>query len=87
MNIYVGNLSYTATEEDLRAAFSQFGTVSEVRLIRDRATGRPRGFAFVTMENRAEAEEAIRGLNGQPINGRPVKLNEARAKEDRPFRG
>jgi RNA recognition motif-containing protein len=85
MNIYVGNLSYEATEEELRSTFSRFGNVTDVRVIRDKITGKPRGFAFVTMETKEQGDEAIKNLNGQAIMGRPVKLNEARAREERPF--
>ena len=86
-NIYVGNLSYDATEEDLRQAFSQYGEVASVNLIMDRETGRPRGFAFVEMANNDEAQNAIRNINDTEIAGRPVKVNEARPKTDRPRGG
>lgn len=86
-NIYVGNLSYDATEEDLREAFAQFGQVSAVNIITDRETGRPRGFAFVEMPDGAEAREAIEKVNLQEIAGRSVTVNEARPKSDRPRRG
>jgi len=86
MNNYVGNLSYKATEEELRSVFGKYGNVTDVRVIRDRATGRPRGFAFVTMETREQGEEAIKNLNGQDIMGRPVKLNEARQREEKNFK-
>jgi RNA recognition motif-containing protein len=87
MNIYVGNLSYDATENDLRDAFGQFGEVSSVRIITDRQTGRPRGFAFVEMPDDNEAKNAIEGLNLQEIVGRAVTVNEARPKSDGPRRG
>ena len=86
-NIYVGNLSYDATEDDLRQAFSQFGEVTTVNLIMDRETGRPRGFGFVEMSNNEEAQKAISGVNETEIAGRPVKVNEARPKSDRPRGG
>lgn len=86
-NIYVGNLSYDATEEDLREAFAQYGQVSEVNVITDRETGRPRGFAFVEMPDGAEAREAIEKVNLQEIAGRSVTVNEVRPKSDRPRRG
>ena len=86
-NIYVGNLSYDATEEDLREAFSQHGAVSEVNIITDRQTGRPRGFAFVEMPDGAEAATAIEQLNLAEIAGRAITVNEARPKTDRPRRG
>ncbi len=82
--IYVGNLAY---EDDLRQAFSQFGQVSNVSIITDRQTGRPRGFAFVEMPNAAEAKTAMENLNLKEIAGRAVTVNEARPKEDRPHRG
>ncbi len=82
-NIYVGNLSYDATEADLRAAFEEFGQVADVNVITDRETGRPRGFAFVEMANDAEAEAAIEALNLKEIAGRAVTVNEARPREDR----
>lgn len=85
--IYVGNLAYGATEDDLRQAFSEFGQVSAVNIVSDRQTGRPRGFAFVEMPNAAEAQKAIEGLNLKEIAGRAVTVNEARPKEDRPRRG
>jgi RNA recognition motif-containing protein len=85
--IYVGNLAYGATEDDLRQAFSEFGQVSNVTIITDRQTGRPRGFAFVEMPNAAEAKKAMESLNLKEIAGRAVTVNEARPKEDRPHKG
>ena len=86
-NIYVGNLSYDATEADIRQAFSQYGEVSAVNVIMDRETGRPRGFAFVEMPNSSEAQKAISSVNETEIAGRAVKVNEARPKSDRPQGG
>ena len=86
-SIYVGNLSYTATEDDLRQAFSQFGEVASVNIIKDRETGRPRGFAFVEMPNGTEAATAIKELNLAEISGRSVTVNEARPKANQPRRG
>ena len=85
--IYVGNLSYDATEEDIRQAFAEFGTVASVNIISDRETGRPRGFAFVEMPDGAQAKEAIEKVNLTEIAGRSVTVNEARPKKDRPPRG
>ena len=87
MNIYVGNLSFDATEDDIRQAFSQYGQVSSVNIITDRETGRPRGFCFVEMPNHSVAQAAIEGLNLQRIAGRAVNVNEARPKTDRPRQG
>ncbi len=83
MNIYVGNLSYDVSDEELGEAFSAFGTVTSARVIRDRYTDRSRGFGFVEMENDTEAEAAIAELNGKPIKGRPINANQARPREDR----
>lgn len=82
MNIYVGNLSYDATEDDIRGAFEKFGNVSSVNVIMDRETGRPRGFAFVEMPNGDEANEAIKEMNLQEIAGRAVTVNEARPRNE-----
>ena len=86
-SIYVGNLAYTTTEDDLRQAFSQYGEVSGVNIVTDRETGRPRGFAFVEMPNATEAAAAIKELNLREISGRSVTVNEARPKSDRPRKG
>jgi RNA recognition motif-containing protein len=86
-NIYVGNLSYNATEADVREAFEQYGEVSAVNIIMDRETGRPRGFAFVEMPDGQAAKEAIEQLNLSEIAGRKVTVNEARPREDRPRGG
>lgn len=86
MNIYVGNLSYQATDEDLRAAFEAFGQVSSAQVIKDKFTGRSRGFGFVEMPDSGEGQKAIDGVNNQDIAGRPVRVNEARPREDRPPR-
>ena len=82
-NIYVGNCSYDVTEEQLREAFAAFGEVESVKVIRDRDTGRARGFAFVEMVDSSAAEAAIQGLNGTDLGGRSLKVNEARPREDR----
>jgi RNA recognition motif-containing protein len=79
-NIFVGNLSYQVTQEDLLAAFSQFGAVERVHIVTDRDTGQARGFAFVEMTNRQEAESAINSLNGADLRGRAMNVNEARPK-------
>jgi cold-inducible RNA-binding protein len=79
-NIFVGNLSFQTTQEDLLATFSQFGSVEQVNVIRDRDTGQPRGFAFVEMSNAQEAQTAIAQLNGAELNGRTLNVNEARPK-------
>lgn len=81
-NIYVGNLSYDATEDDLREAFSQFGEVSSVNIIKDRETGRSRGFGFVEMPNSDEAHQAIEGMNRKEVAGRAISVNEARPRSD-----
>ncbi len=86
-NIYVGNLSYDATEDDLRQAFSAHGEVTSVSVITDRETGRPRGFAFVEMSNGEEAEKAIQAINDTEIAGRACRVNVARPKGDNPRRG
>jgi RNA recognition motif-containing protein len=79
MNLYVGNMAFSTTEETLRQAFSQFGTVTKVQLIMDRETGRPRGFAFVEMSD--GGEQAIAALNGTQLDGRSLAVNEARPRE------
>ena len=82
MNIYVGNLSYEANEEDLRQAFDAYGQISSVRVITDRDSGRSKGFGFVEMPNDAEAQSAISGLNGTELQGRSLKVNEARPRTE-----
>ncbi len=82
-NIYVGNLAFGATNDDLRSAFEEFGQVTSVNVIMDRETGRSRGFAFVEMADKDQAEQAIEKLNGAEIAGRNVTVNEARPREQR----
>jgi RNA recognition motif-containing protein len=85
INIYVGNLSYQATEDEVRTLFEEYGSVSRVSLITDRDTGRARGFGFVEME-REGGNNAIAGLDGQEFQGRNLRINEARPREERPRR-
>ncbi len=87
MNIYVGNLSFEASEDDVRGLFSPFGQVSTVSLIKDKFTGQSRGFGFVEMPNMAEAQKAIQGLNGKDFKGRALTVNAARPREERPAGG
>lgn len=82
-NIYVGNLAFSVTEDELRREFEAFGQVNSVNIIVDRETGRSRGFGFVEMADQQQAQEAIEKLNLQPISGRNVTVNEARPKTDR----
>ncbi|MCG6963695.1 MAG: RNA-binding protein [Acidobacteria bacterium] len=82
MKIYVGNLSFSTTEDSLRAKFEEFGQVEEVAIITDRDTGRSRGFGFVTMPSSDEANAAIEALNSVELDGRPLKVNEARPRRD-----
>lgn len=82
MNIFVGNLSYTEQEDDLRKRFEAFGEVSSVKLINDRETGRSRGFGFVEMPDDGQAATAISELDGQEIDGRTLKVSEARPRSD-----
>ncbi len=82
--LYVGNLSYDTTEDGLRTKFAEAGTVVSVEVIKDRDTGRTKGFAFITMGNQAEAENAIKMFNGKMLDNREIKVNIARPKEDRP---
>ncbi len=86
MNIYVGNLLYNLTEDDLRAAFSEFGEVSSVNIIMDRMSGQSKGFGFVEMPDDTEAEEAIKALNESALNGRNIKVNQARPRGERSAR-
>ncbi len=81
MKLYVGNMSYSTSEQALRDAFGAHGAVDEVAIITDRETGRPRGFAFVTMPNDAEARAAIDALDGTELDGRTLKVNEARPRQ------
>lgn len=84
-NLYVGNLPFSTTDEDLREAFSAYGTVARAQVISDRETGRSRGFGFVEMETGGDA--AIDGMNGKELNGRALTVNEARPRENRPRTG
>ncbi len=83
MKIYVGNLSYKCTEGELREQFEKFGSVGQVTMITDRETGRPKGFAFVEMDNREQAEAAINALNGATLGERAIVVNEARPQQPR----
>lgn len=85
MNIYVGNISRTTTESSLKSLFEQFGQVTSVKVIKDKFTGDPRGFAFVEMSSDSEAQEAIAQLNGQEFEGSRLRINEARPREARPM--
>ncbi|HWD18850.1 MAG TPA: RNA-binding protein [Verrucomicrobiae bacterium] len=82
--LFVGNLSFNTTENDLQDAFAAHGTVTETNLMMDRDTGRPRGFGFVTMSNEAEAAAAVAALNGKTVDGRALTVNIARPREERP---
>ena len=84
MKLYVGNLAFETTENDLQDLFEKHGTVTDVRLMMDRFTAKSRGFAFVTMNDGAQANAAMSALNGQDLNGRALKVNEARPREERP---
>ena len=84
MKLYVGNLSFETTENDLQDLFQPHGQVGEIKLMMDRMTGKSRGFAFVTMDDNAHANAAMKALNGSELNGRPLTINEARPREERP---
>ncbi len=86
LNIYVGNLSFSTSDEAVRAAFSEYGEVKSARVIVDRETNRSRGFGFVEMENDQEAQAAMAALNGTDLDGRTLNVNEARPREPRPQR-
>jgi RNA recognition motif-containing protein len=83
MNMYVSNLSFHTTDEDLRKLFTQYGTVSSAKVITDRETGRSRGFGFVEMESTKEANEAMKNLDNKEIEGRPISVTVARERENR----
>jgi RNA recognition motif-containing protein len=87
MRLYVGNLSRDVTKEDLEEAFQPFGAIDEVSVIKDRSNNVSKGFAFVEMPNKTEAEAAIQGLHGKELKGRSMDVNEARPKTDRPSHG
>ena len=86
MNIYVGNLSYDMSVNDLQQLFEEYGSVVKANIIMDRETGRSKGFGFVEMENSSDGESAIEALNGQDVMGRNLKVNQARPREERPRR-
>ncbi|MDH3316987.1 MAG: RNA-binding protein [Gammaproteobacteria bacterium] len=86
MKLYVGNLPYSVTEDDLRQAFSEFGELVEVVVITDKFSGQSKGFGFVEMPNNSEADAAIKALNESDLKGRNIKVNEARPRGDRPQR-
>ena len=83
VKLYVGNLAFNTTEQDLQDQFSQYGQVSSASLITDRETGRSRGFAFVELDSKEAAQTAIQGLNGKELDGRALTVNEAKPREDR----
>jgi cold-inducible RNA-binding protein len=84
--LFVGNLSFNTTQDELRDLFAAFGPVAQADIIMDKMTGRPRGFGFVTMESKEDAEKAIEGLHGKSHDGRDLTVNEAKPREDRPPR-
>ena len=83
MNMYVGNLSYSVTEDDLKALFSEFGKVESVNIIKDKFSGRSKGFGFVEMPDNSEADKAIKALNGTNLKERDIKVNQAKPRSDR----
>jgi RNA recognition motif-containing protein len=87
MNIYVGNLAYSITEDDLREAFAPYGEISSVSLITDKFSGQSKGFGFVEMPNNSQADAAIKALNETSLKGRNIKVNQAKPRSDRPHRG
>ncbi len=87
MNLYVGNLLFDVSESDLREAFEQFGEITEVRLIMDKYSGKSKGFGFIEMPSKDEAEKAIEEMNGKEFKGRALSVNEAKPKTDRGGRG
>lgn len=87
MNIYVGNLAYSVTEDDLKEAFAEYGEISSVSLISDKFSGQSKGFGFVEMPNNSEADSAIKGLNETALKGRNMKVNQAKPRGERPARG
>jgi RNA recognition motif-containing protein len=87
MNIYVGSMSYNVTEEDLKEVFEAFGEVETVKIIKDMYSGRSKGFGFVEMPSKAEAQSAIEGLNGKELKGRTLNVNEARSRSKGPQAG
>ncbi|MBS1258017.1 MAG: hypothetical protein MAG551_01070 [Candidatus Scalindua arabica] len=87
MNIYVGNLLYEITDDEVKDLFSLHGEISSVSIIRDKHSGQSKGFGFIEMPNQAEAEEAIKALNESEVKGRNIKVSQARPKEERPKRG
>jgi RNA recognition motif-containing protein len=87
VNIYVGNLPYKITDTDMRELFAAYGEVSSVSMVKDKMTGQSKGFGFVEMPNDSEASAAIQGLNEKPVQGRNIKVNEAKPREDRPRTG
>ncbi len=86
MNIYVGNLAYSVTQDELREAFAAYGDVESANLITDKFTGESKGFGFVEMPNNAEADAAIKALNETPLKGRPMRVNQAKPRAERPPR-
>ena len=87
MNIYVGNLAYSVTEDELRESFGAYGEITSVSLITDKFSGESKGFGFVEMANNSEADAAIKALNETPLKGRNIKVNQAKPRGDRPQRG
>ena len=87
MNIYVGNLSYSTTEDELRALFAEFGSVDSAKLIMDRDSGQSKGFGFIEMSDNSGGQQAIEALNGRDINGRTLTVNKAKPREERPRGG
>ena len=87
MRIYVGNLPYSVTDDELRETFGEFGELASAEVVKDRFSGQSMGFGFVDMPNNSEADQAIKALNDQPLKGRKLTVNEARPRADRPRRG
>ncbi len=85
--LYVGNLSFSVTDDELQQAFASFGTISSARVVMDRMTGRSKGFGFVELEDDSAADDAVSKMDGQTIGGRPVRVSEAKPQEDRPRGG
>ena len=86
MNLYIGNLPYSVTEEDLKDAFSEFGELTSVNIIKDKYSGQSKGFGFVQMPDNSDADKAIKALNGSQLKGRAIKVNQAKPRGDRSAR-